>query len=139
MEYNSDTWKVVDNYFKVHDNYLTKHHLDSFNDFVLNKIPLTIKQYNPQKLYKELNKETNNFKYETHIYYGGKDGSAIYIGRPIIFKDIDESQMKKTLYPNEARLRNLTYASYIFCDVHVEYIIKSETSNDDIIITKEFK
>ena len=138
MEYNSDTWKVVDNYFNVHDNYLTKHHLDSFNDFVLNKIPLTIKQYNPQKLYKELNKETNIFKYETHIYYGGKDGNSIYIGRPIIFKDIDETQMKKTLYPNEARLRNLTYASYIFCDVHVEYIIRSESS-DDIIITKEFK
>ena len=34
MDYNSDTWKVIDNYFNVHQNYLTKHHLDSFNDLL---------------------------------------------------------------------------------------------------------
>ena len=31
---------VIDNYFKANPYYLTKHH-DSFNDFILNKIPLT--------------------------------------------------------------------------------------------------
>ena len=36
--------------------YLTKHHLDSFNDFVINKIP-NFSQYNPQILYKELDKK----------------------------------------------------------------------------------
>ena len=65
MDYNSDTWKVINNYFNVHHNYLTKHHLDSFNDFILNKIPQTLTQYNPKILYKELNKSTNKFKYET--------------------------------------------------------------------------
>ena len=54
MDYNTDTWKVINNYFKVHHNYLTKHHLDSFNDFILNKIPQTLTQYNPKILYKNL-------------------------------------------------------------------------------------
>ena len=137
MDYNIDTWKVVDNYFLSHKKYLTKHHLDSFNDFVLNKIPLTIKQYNPQILYKDLNKDTNKFNYETHIYYGGRNGDKIYIGRPIIYKDIDGVQTKKALYPNEARLRKLTYSSYIFCDIEIEYIIRHD--GEETKIKKEFK
>ena len=139
MDYNSDTWKVIDNYFNVHQNYLTKHHLDSFNDFILNKIPQTINQYNPKILYKELNKTTNKFKYETHIYYGGKDGTHIFIGRPIIYKDIDDVETKKALYPNESRLRNLTYASHLFCDLHIEYIIRDDTGENEQKIVKEFK
>jgi len=138
MDYNIDTWKVIDNYFNVHDNYLTKHHLDSFNDFVLNKIPLTIKQYNPQILYKELDKSTEKFKYETHIYYGGKDGNNIYIGKPVIYKDIDGVETKKALYPNEARLRKLTYSSHIFCDIYIEYIIRNE-DDEEVTFSKEFK
>ena len=48
MDYNNNTWKVIDSYFKHNNNYLTKHHLDSYNDFFTNKIPQTLKQYNPQ-------------------------------------------------------------------------------------------
>jgi len=51
MDYSKKTWDVIDNYFKSTDNYLVKHHIDSFNDFILNKIPQTFKQYNPQTLY----------------------------------------------------------------------------------------
>ena len=39
IDYENDTWNVVDNFFSSNKNYLTKHHLDSFNDFVINKIP----------------------------------------------------------------------------------------------------
>jgi DNA-directed RNA polymerase II subunit RPB2 len=139
MDYNTDTWKVINNYFNVHHNYLTKHHLDSFNDFILNKIPQTLTQYNPKILYKELNKSTNKFKYETHIYYGGKDGSNIFIGRPIVYKDIDGVETKKALYPNESRLRNITYSSHIFCDIHIEYIIRDDSGENENKIVKEFK
>ena len=53
MDYSNNTWKVIDNYFKSTKNYLTAHHLDSYNDFVTSKIPQTLKQYNPQIHYKE--------------------------------------------------------------------------------------
>ena len=36
------------------------------------------------------------------------------------------------MYPNEARLRNLSYSSHIFCDIVVDYYIKPrwrETKN----------
>ena len=47
MDYHNNTWKVIDSYFNTNNNYLTKHHLDSYNDFFTNKIPQTLKQYNP--------------------------------------------------------------------------------------------
>ena len=40
IDYENDTWNVVDNFFSSNKNYLTKHHLDSFNDYILK--PTTI-------------------------------------------------------------------------------------------------
>ena len=126
----NDTWDLVYNYFRHTDNYLTNHHLDSFNNFIEEKIPQTIQQYNPQYIYKEFNKELNDYKYTTKIYYGGKDGSKIYVGKPIALNSDKQTQ----LYPNEARLRNLTYGSSLFCDIYIEYSInKSDTDEDNNI------
>ena len=52
INYDEDTWKVINSYFDINRNYLTKHHIESYNDFVLNKIPQTFKQYNPQIIFK---------------------------------------------------------------------------------------
>ena len=90
-----DTWKVIYNYFDSNKFYLTKHHQDSYNDFILNKIPLTFKQYNPQILYKDLDKETKTYNYEIHLYYGGKDANKIYITKPIIYQDVEVKIVKK--------------------------------------------
>lgn len=119
-DFEKNTWNLIHNYLDNNKNYLTKHHLDSFNDFIQNKIPLTFSQYNPQILYKELDKESGKYKYETHIYYGGKNADKIYISKPVISKETNEGELKKQMYPNEARLRNLTYSSGIFCDIDVE-------------------
>ena len=136
-EIEKDTWKVIYNYFDTTKHYLTKHHQDSYNDFILNKIPQTFKQYNPQILYKNLDKQTKKYDYEMHIYYGGKNADSIYLSKPIIYKE-DENGVpqQKQLYPNEARLRNLTYGSHIFCDVTVDYIIR--TNNTENTITKTY-
>ena len=67
MNYEQDTWKIIDSYFEKNPNYLTKHHLDSYNDFITNKIPQTFQQYNPQILYKELI-EINKILSSINIY-----------------------------------------------------------------------
>ena len=103
---------------------------------ILNKIPLTFKQYNPQILYKEFNNETNQYKYEIHIYYGGKNSDKIKIGKPIIYKEENGVEVKKQLYPNEARLRNLTYASHLFCDLEIEYFIRD---GDELVLNRTFE
>ena len=124
IDFDNDTWKVIYNYFDSHSNYLVKHHLDSYDDFIFNKIPQTFAQYNPQILYKEFDDKNNNYKYQTNIYYGGKDGTQIFIGRPTIYKEFDDVT-KSQMYPNEARLRNLSYSSHIFCDITIEYLIRN--------------
>jgi DNA-directed RNA polymerase II subunit RPB2 len=137
-DFERNTWNVIHNYFNNNSNYLTKHHLDSFNDFLVNKIPQTFKQYNPQILYKEYDKSLERYKYEVNIYYGGKTGDKIYISKPIIYKETPEGTLKKQMYPNEARLRNLTYGSNIFCDIELEYKLLDSDKNEKII-TKTFE
>ena len=138
-DFEVNTWNVINNYFDNNGNYLTKHHLDSFNDFIVNKIPLTFNQYNPQIIYKELNSKTGKYKYETNIYYGGKNGDAIFLSKPILsFSNEDENE-KKQLYPNEARLRNLTYASNIYCDIQIDYKIIVESQEEPMVFSKVFE
>jgi len=131
----TDTWELVYNYFRNTKNYLTNHHLDSFNNFIEEKIPQTFQQYNPQYIYKEYSNDLKDYKYTTKIYYGGKDGTKIYIGKPIAINDDNQSQ----LFPNEARLRNLTYASSIFCDIYIEYYIKMEADTDPELLTESYE
>ena len=120
-----EPWNLIDTYFRENKHYLTKHHIDSYNDFIINKIPQTFKQYNPQIIYKEYNEEDDNYKYEIHIYYGGKNSDKIYIGKPVLYTENDVTDNKRLMYPNEARLRNLSYSSHIFCDIEVDYVIRN--------------
>ena len=129
-----DPWDIIDTYFKDNKNYLTKHHIDSYNDFITNKIPQTFKQYNPQVIYKEYREDTDNYKYEIKIYYGGKDSNRIYIGKPVIYTEDEFSSNKRLMFPNEARLRNLSYSSHIFCDIEVEYVIRGEEENVQTLV-----
>ena len=43
---------IIHEYFS-REHILINHHIESYNDFVLNKIPQTFKQYNPQIIFKE--------------------------------------------------------------------------------------
>ena len=82
---------------------LVKHHITSFNHF-LDRIPSIIKQQNPLIIFKKL--VGDEFKHECNMYVGGKQGTEIMMGRPFFI----ENSHKKVMYPNNARLRNLTYA-----------------------------
>jgi len=123
MNLEKDTWEVISNYFETTDNYITKHHLDSFNDFTENKIYhiFNDKQSNPQ--YIALNdKENDDITYLIAIHYGGRNHDKFEISRPIIYDSLKEEV--KPMYPNEARLKNLTYAFNVFCDIEIEYVVK---------------
>jgi len=83
---------------------LVKHHVDSFNHFTDN-ISSILAFQNPFVILK--NKQSNGeFLYTCNMYVGGEDGTDIQIGHPVY----TENDIQKPLYPNDARLRNLTYA-----------------------------
>ena len=122
-------WIIIEKFFKENKNVLVKHHLDSYNSFFNNGINQIFKEKNPIRIMKQLDPETKIFKLQANIFMGGKDGDKIYIGKPIIF----DQDREHFMYPNEARLRNMTYGVTIHYDVDIEYIIYNE--NDEPIET----
>jgi len=119
---NDISWKIIDKYFTENPNNLVKHHLDSFNDFFENGLFNIFRENNPLKFVNENSK--------INIYLGGKDGNLIYIGKPIIF-DETSNRSKHYMYPNDARLRNMTYAVSIHYDIYIEYFINDEIIKKD--------
>lgn len=109
-----EIWLVLDQYFKE-DYFFTKHHLNSYNDFVTRKICGTIQALNPFVILK--NNDDLKCKHEISVYIGGVTGEEVFINTPHI--EIDNKS--RILYPNEARLKDLTYASDIFCNITVNY------------------
>ena len=129
---------LIDTYFKTVTYPYTKHHIDSYDQFLKQDVLNIIRSQNPIIILKDLlgrenieekeeldesqRKSSNIYKYRVEIYVGGKDGSAIKIGTPII--SLQDTEEVRILYPNEARLRNLSYASTVYATilVRIEYI-----------------
>ncbi len=126
------SWTTIDKLFYDNKNFLVRHHLDSYNDFFENGIRGIFKNKNPIKFFKEQVPGTEDFRYNFKIYLGGKNVDKIYYGKPVIY-DTDENNVTREhyMYPNEARLRNMTYGFTIHIDVEIEIEILAEPQSDE--------
>jgi len=115
---NSTIWKLIDKYFTDNPQSLVRHHIESYNDFFKNGIFKIFKEKNPVRINTRFDKEINDYRSQCIMYLGGKDGSKIYFGKPVIYDDNNSHYM----FPNEARLRNMSYGMTIHYDVEVEFI-----------------
>uniref|UniRef100_A0A6C0ATC8 DNA-directed RNA polymerase n=1 Tax=viral metagenome TaxID=1070528 RepID=A0A6C0ATC8_9ZZZZ len=115
---NSTIWKIIDKYFEDNPQALVRHHIESYNDFFKNGIYQLFKDKNPVTIQRLYDKDIDDYRTKCIMYFGGKDGSKIYFGKPIIYDDNNTHYM----YPNEARLRNMTYGMTIHYDVEIEFI-----------------
>ena len=106
-------WKLIESYYNSPKNnkFVCNHHLQSFNTFIHTKIPYIIETLNPFKIIKD--------NYEIEIYVGDKDSKGIYISKPC-----DENN--ELLFPNKARLNDITYSSKIEVDILIKYITNNE-------------
>jgi DNA-directed RNA polymerase II subunit RPB2 len=117
-------WLIIDKYFNDNPNYLVAHHLDSYNSFYNEGLKRIFKEKNPIKIMKEQDAKTGEFALKCDMYLGGKNGDKLYYGKPMIYDENREHFM----YPNEARLRNMTYGITIHYDVEVDFfILNNET------------
>ena len=129
-------WKIIDKMFNDNPYTLVSHHLDSYNDFFKTGLPRILMERNPIKILKKQSEKTGEFHLQCELYLGGKDGKKIYYGKPIIYND--NSSTPHFMYPNEARLRNMTYGFSIHYDVDVVFkIIPDEGDPIDHEITLE--
>jgi len=118
MEKETISWKLIDKYFKDNPNCLVAHHLESFNDFFKSGIKRIFYENNPIRFIEREEESNQGKRNECLLYLGGKEGSRIYYGKPVIYDDNNSHYM----YPNEARLRNMTYGITIHYDVDVDFI-----------------
>ena len=116
------TWSIIDKYFSDNPGLLISHHTESYNEFFKEGIQQIFKDNNPIQIMKEQDETTKEFNLRCNIYLGGKEGNKIYYGKPVIYDENREHYM----YPNEARLRNMTYGITIHYDVDVEFIFLKE-------------
>ena len=123
MENEKVIWNIIDSYFKNNPSHLVKHHLDSYNDFFDSGIQQILKEKNPVTIIKEQDSKTKEFAFTAKMYFGGKDGNKLYFGKPIIYDDNDNVHF---MYPNEARLRNMTYGVTLHVDIDVDFSIKQQ-------------
>ena len=127
---NETIWNIINKYFQDNPQALVRHHIDSYNDFYKNGIYQIFKEKNPIVLYSKLDPVTNEYMSQCKLYMGGKDGSKIYFGKPVIHDDNNVHYM----YPNEARLRNMNYSMTIHYDVEIEFIDKLLPGQEPTII-----
>ena len=136
-------WDIIDTFFRDTDYYKSQHQVDSFDEFIFseeNSIKKIIKRENPLILFKGENKKKGDFAYEIRIYYGEtldeegeplkiikeevngkiveKEIENIFVSHPSIYKD----DKLEAMFPNEARLKNLTYQTSVLCNIGVHYI-----------------
>jgi len=128
-QFNGIPWKIINTYFRDNPNALIDHHLVSYNDFFGNGIKQVLKEKNPIRFIKDQHIKSKDFQYQAYLYIGGKNADKLYYGKPVIYDDDSEHIM----YPNEARLRNMTYAFTIHVDVEVEFFIKTYNESDAVV------
>lgn len=115
---NSTIWKIINTYFEDNPQSLVRHHIDSYNDFFKNGIFQLFKEKNPLRINTRYDESIGDYRSQCIMYFGGKNGDKIYFGKPVIYDDNNSHYM----FPNEARLRNMTYGMTIHYDVEIEFI-----------------
>ena len=113
---DSNIWKIINSHFRDNPQSLVTHHIESYNDFFNNGIFQIFREKNPIRISSKYDESKKQFLNNCQLYLGGKDGKRIYFGKPVI-NDEDNSHY---MYPNEARLRNMSYSMTIHYDIEVE-------------------
>lgn len=115
--------QILTTYFKTHPYPFTSHHINSYDQFLSDALPSIIRSRNPILILKDLitDKPKPTYRYKVEIYMGGLDGTGFSIGTPTV--SLQDSEEVRVLFPNEARLRNLTYSSTVLVDVYIRITI----------------
>ena len=125
---NNDTlWKIINKYFEQNEQSLVRHHIESYNDFFKNGIFQIFKEKNPIQISTRFDEKLDDYRSKCIMYFGGKNGDKIYFGKPIIYDESNTHYM----FPNEARLRNMTYGVTVHYDVDVDFEILLEDNDDE--------
>jgi DNA-directed RNA polymerase beta subunit len=124
--YIEEPWTIIGSYFEgKHLEQLVRHQIESYNDMVNVQLKRTVDMFNPVKIASEqdYDKTTHKYRLEVEVNF-----TNLYLSRPQIHENTGAT---KILFPQEARLRNFTYASMMTVDMNVKYIVRGSGSGSD--------
>ena len=123
---NDNIHNILKSYFNQNNGkILIRHQIDSYNDFIRDKIPSIITQANPLIVYHEYNEKLNKYNYEIQVRF-----NDVCFTDPIITEN-DGSSCAMT--PEQARLRNFTYSTPLYLNVEVTSIERTGDNLQNII------
>ena len=118
--YIETPWNIIESYFEgQHLERLVRHQLESYNNFVDHQITKTIDMFNPVHIASEQDLDPVLKKHSLEIFVTFENFN---IYRPQIHEN---NGAIKLMFPQEARLRNFTYASAMTIDINIKYVIRT--------------
>ena len=125
-DYIEDPYTIIQSYFEGKQlDRLVRHQIESYNHFINYQIEKTIEMFNPVVIRSENDyiKETGKYTLEINVNF-----SNFKLYSPQIHEN---NGATKTMLPQEAKLRNFTYASIMTVDVNITYIIRNSQNMDN--------
>jgi DNA-directed RNA polymerase II subunit RPB2 len=109
MSTPTNEWNAVRAYFSNGVRRMVDHQIDSYEDFVQNKIPLIMQSTPPITVWHEQDETMKKNKYEFKLSFENVSD---------IKPSIQEATGRvKPMLPMEARIRNFTYAAQMYVDI----------------------
>ncbi len=117
--YNDRVWQLVKGY--LDESTLIKHQIDTFNDFMLRKLEETIDGFNPIEINNQYLPEHDAFRLNL----------SVVVKNPVLSKPTihEKDGSTKIMTPNDARLRNFTYAAPLNVDIEITYKTYDEATS----------
>ena len=130
--YTEEPFTIIESYFRgQHLERLVRHQIESYNHFINYQIQRTIQMFNDVKIHSENDyiQEKDQYLLEINISF---NNFKLY--PPQIHEN---NGATKIMLPDEAKLRNFTYASTMAIDLNIKYTIRNtETMDNPRIIYK---
>ena len=125
-KYIEEPFHIIESYFEgQHLERLVRHQIESYNHFVNYQILRTIQMFNPVTIRSE-----NDFVAEKEKYF--LEVFISFTNFKLYPPQIHENNgATKMMLPQEAKLRNFTYASTMTVDVNIKYVVRN-TENMDV-------
>ena len=124
-EYIEEPYHLIESYFQgQHLERLVRHQIESYNHFINYQIQRTINMFNPVVIRSE-----NDYVEERSQYF--LEANVSFENFKLYPPQIHENNgATKMMLPQEAKLRNFTYASGMTVDVKIKYIVRNTENMD---------
>jgi len=124
-DYTEEPYNLIESYFDgKHLERLVRHQLESYNNFVNFQIQKTIQMFNPVVIRSDHDYNESKDKYFLEVFIN-------FTNFKLYPPQIHENNgATKTMLPQEAKLRNFTYASTMTVDINIKYVIRNTENMD---------